>query len=401
MDVLPDEQTLEIRNAVREFFAAESPTSLVRAAEKNDAQCSLELWRRFTELGWPGVSLPEEHGGQGLPSIYFGTMCEEIGRHIAPVPLYSSIVPAMVLAKFGSTAQREQLKSVASGDRLLAFALQEQGGEWWPDRVATVARRSGMQLLIEGSKYFVDGASIADQCLVLARVIGETGVEEGVALVAVDLSLPGVHVERLVPMAKDSQGIVTLNNVRVWASELVGAPAEWEAAADMLRDLASLTLSCLMAGAARRLMEMAVAYVSDREAFGQPIGAFQAIQHMAADMINGVDGSEMLTREALWLLDQGFPASVEISQAKSFASEKCLMVARMAQQFHGGIGFIAEFDLNLWYRRVASWSLRCGTAAEHRGRIARALLDVPGNIRLGNTQMLPKVPDPLGHGTTA
>jgi alkylation response protein AidB-like acyl-CoA dehydrogenase len=164
---------------------------------------------------------------------------------------------------------------------------------------------------------------------------------------------------------------------------MVGTPASGRAITSELMDLAAAFTTALMVGAAGEATSRAVEYAKGRHAFGQPIGSFQAIQHMAADMTIGVDGAQLLVREAIWRLGCGLPAQVEVSQAKAFASEKCLMAVRMAQQIHGGIGFIAEFDQQLWYRRVASWSLRCGTTLDHRARVAEALLDVPGQVRLG------------------
>jgi alkylation response protein AidB-like acyl-CoA dehydrogenase len=96
-----------------------------------------------------------------------------------------------------------------------------------------------------------------------------------------------------------------------------------------------------------------------------------------------VDGGELLTFEALWKLDQGMPASVEVSQAKSFCNEKCEAAVRQSQSIHGGIGFMMEFDLQLWFRRISSWTMRMGTSFEHRARIAHALIDVPGEVTLG------------------
>jgi len=96
-----------------------------------------------------------------------------------------------------------------------------------------------------------------------------------------------------------------------------------------------------------------------------------------------VDGGEMLTFEALWKMDHGLPASVEVSQAKALCNEKCESVVRTSQVIHGGIGFMMEFDLHLWFRRVTAWTMRLGTTYDHRARIAAALLDVPGEVRLG------------------
>jgi len=146
-----------------------------------------------------------------------------------------------------------------------------------------------------------------------------------------------------------------------------------------------------MLGATRKDMEMAVEWSKYRKAFGQPIGAFQSLQHMCADMLMWVDGGDLLTFEALWKLDQGLPASVEVSQAKAFCNERCQAVVRGCQVIHGGIGFIMEFDLQLWYRRVCAWTTRLGTAFEHRAKVASALLDSPGQVILGRP--VPVVPE--------
>ena len=152
---------------------------------------------------------------------------------------------------------------------------------------------------------------------------------------------------------------------------------------ERMLDRGTALLCAQMLGAARKDIEMAIEYAKFREAFGQPIGAFQSLQHNCADMQIWIDGGDLLTFEALWKLDQGERASVEVSQAKSFCNEKCEAAVRQSQVIHGGIGFMMEFDLQLWFRRVSAWTMRMGTTYEHRARIARALIDVPGEVVLG------------------
>jgi alkylation response protein AidB-like acyl-CoA dehydrogenase len=193
-------------------------------------------------------------------------------------------------------------------------------------------------------------------------------------------------------MAKDNELRLRVDAVRVPASSVVGRLTD-AAPFETLIDLQAVILASLMHGAARRMLEFAVAFVKGREAFEQPIAAFQAMQHLAADMLNAVDGTELLCREALWRMANGLPARMEASQAKAFASERCVMVCRSAQQMHGGIGFMEEFDLALWYRRVVSWSLRGGTVFEHRARVAAALLSQRQPVRLGMTMRVPESVD--------
>ena len=187
----------------------------------------------------------------------------------------------------------------------------------------------------------------------------------------------------LTTLAKDKQSIVTFDQVRVPASNLVGQQDQgWELAQDML-DRGTALLCAQMVGAARKDSEMGIEYAKNRVAFGRPIGSFQSIQHLCADMTIWIDGCQLLTYEALWKMDQGLPAGLEVSQAKAFCNDKCEAAVRSSQVIHGGIGFMMEFDLHLWFRRVSAWTMRMGTTFEHRARIARTLLDQPGKVRLG------------------
>ena len=378
MDVLPDEQETLIQETAREFFAAESTPALVRAAEKDPSRYSAALWKKIADLGWLGISLPEDCGGQGLPLTYAGLLLEEAGRAIAPVPLHGTLVAALVLARHGSAAQRALLRQVVQGELILSFAVQGLQGAWSPAAEGLTGRAEGEYVVLNGSRTFVDGFRESGHCLVLYQAEGD-----GVAAALVDTTSAGMRGTDYVTTAKDSQARVDFDNVRVPKSALVGEPARGAAIARDLCDYAAALMTSQLAGATRRDMEFAVEYAGQREAFGQPIGAFQAIQHLCADMLIAVDGAQLLVHEALWRLDQGLPASIEVSQAKAFAGDKCIFVARSAQQIHGGIGFMMEFDLQLWYRRIVAWSLRCGSVREHRRQVAAALLDQPGKARLG------------------
>ncbi|MGI4946879.1 MAG: acyl-CoA dehydrogenase family protein, partial [Janthinobacterium lividum] len=366
MDVLLSDDEAEVQRAAAEFLAGESTPALVREAECDPQRISRALWARVAELGWLGISLPEASDGQGLPLSCLGLVFEELGRRIAPVPMLGTMACALVLARHGSGSQRALLRQVVAGELILTHALQEPDGRWSLDAVALGGRIDGAELVLSGQKAFVDNIHAAGRCLVVFRMLDGSGI--GLALV--DPAAPGIEATDLVTTAGDAQAMLRFEGVRVPVADMVGTPASGRAIALELMDLATAFTTALMVGAAGEATHRAVEYAKQRHAFGQPIGAFQAIQHMAADMTIGVDGAQLLVREAIARLGQGLPASVEVSQAKAFANAKCLAAVRMAQQIHGGIGFIAEFDQQLWYRRVAAWSLRCGTVAEHRARVA-------------------------------
>jgi alkylation response protein AidB-like acyl-CoA dehydrogenase len=386
MDVLLDEQEALIKETLREFLEAECTPLQVRAAEKDASGYSQALWRKFADGGWMGLSLPADCGGQDLPLPYLALLFEELGRHIAPLPVHSTLMPALIIAKYGSEAQKQLLPAVAQGNLLLSFAIQEPGGRWSTDAIALAGQPKDGGVVLSGRKLFVTDFRNAARCLVAFRwADGANKGSLGLALVDTDAS--GITSQTLVPLAKDQDCDVRFDGVHVPAENILSGGVD---AVNDLMDYASVFLACQMQGAARKVTEASAAYVSQRDAFGQPIGAFQAIQHLAADMLNAADGIELLSREAVWLLGANLPARVEVAQAKSFANERSLFACRSAQQMHGGIGFIADCDINLWYRKVASWGLRGGTTYEHRRLIARALLDTPENVRLGEAQRLPE-----------
>jgi alkylation response protein AidB-like acyl-CoA dehydrogenase len=323
--------------------------------------------------------------------MYLGLVLQEAGRALAPLPLHCSVVAASAVARAGSTELANVfLPPLIRGDSVMTWAFTERDPRFLPETVQMSARADGDAFVLNGNKMFVDFFPASDQCLVACRTAAASAQSEGLSLFLVDSKSAGISVTRLNSLAKDALCEVHFKDVRVPKARLVGTLHEaWPVISDML-DLGAVLLCTQMLGATRMDAEMAIEHAKFREAFGQPIGAFQSIQHTCADMIIWIDGGELLAYEALWKMDQGMPASVEVSQAKAFCNEKCVAVVRNSQSIHGGIGFMMEFDLHLWYRRVTSWTMRLGTSFEHRERVARALLDGPGRVILGGP--VPPVP---------
>jgi alkylation response protein AidB-like acyl-CoA dehydrogenase len=331
------------------------------------------------------LPLPEQYGGQGAPMSHLGLIMEEAGRHLAPVPLHSTMTVALALAKDGSAAQKQAiLPEVGKGNMILTWALIEVDPRYYhPDSLHLSATARGNDFILNGTKLFVDNFEASDKVLVVARTAPASGSSKGISLFLVDSRSTGVTNIPLVTTAKDRQSEVRFSNVRVPKTSMVGELNKGWPIAEAMLDRGVGLLCAMMVGAARKDAEMAIEYAKNRVAFGRPIGAFQSVAHACADMIMWVDGAQLLTYEALWKMDQGMPHGVEVSQAKSFSNERLQALVRASQSIHGGIGFMMEFNLHLWYRRVAAWSLRMGTTYEHRARIARALLDQPGKVMLG------------------
>ncbi|MEC9309846.1 MAG: acyl-CoA dehydrogenase family protein [Chloroflexota bacterium] len=384
MDVLPGEEEQMVKNLAREFLEAECPPSLAREMEKDDLGYPPDLWRKISNLGWFGMSLPESYGGQGLPITYLGLIAEELGRAIAPVPFHSTVVAALTLASHGTESQKQSiLPKVSSGDMVLSWAFQELNPKLIPDAIQTTATETDDGYVINGTKMFVDNFGAADNCIVTCRTSPPSLSNEGLSMFIINTKLPGISNLPLVTIAKDKQSKVTFDQVKLSKESLVGELDQgWPVAQEML-DKGAILLCAQMVGAARKDIEIGIEYTKNRVAFGRPIGAFQSVQHMCADMTIWVDGAQMLTYEALWKMDHGIPAGVDVSQAKAFCNDKCQAAVRSCQVLHGGMGFMMEFDLHLWYRRVCAWTMRLGTSFEHRARVSKALIEEPGRVRLG------------------
>ena len=384
MDVLPGEEEQMVKNLAREFLEAECPPSLAREMEKDNLGYPPELWKKISDLGWFGMSLPESYGGQGLPLSYLGLISEELGRVIAPVPFHSTMVAALTIAADGTDQQKQSiLPHISSGDMILTWAFQELNPKLNPESIRTTATETDGGYVINGTKMFVDNYVAADKILVTCRTSPATERSSGLSMFIIDTNLSGMIETPLVTIAKDKQSKVTFEGVKISKDDLIGELDQgWDIAVDML-DRGTALLCAQMVGAARKDIEIGIEYAKNRVAFGRPIGAFQSVQHMCADMTIWVDGAQMLTYEALWKMDEGIPASVDVSQAKAFCNDKCQAAVRSSQVLHGGMGFMMEFDLHLWYRRVCAWTMRLGTSFEHRARVSKALIEEPGRVRLG------------------
>ena len=384
MDVLPSEEEQMLKNLARQFLESESPPSLARAMEADELGYPPALWKKMADLGWFGLSLPEKYGGQGMPLTYLAIHMEEAGRAIAPVPFHCTMSVALAIAKHGTEQQRQELlPAVSRGELILTWAFTEADPRFVPEGIKAEATVDGDSLILSGSKMFVDAFNIAQKCLVVCRTGRASSGNEGLSLLLVDTGSSGISYNILTTLAKDKQCRVTFDNVRVPMTNLVGELNQGWPITQWMLERATALLCAQMVGATRKDAEMAIEYSKNRVAFGRPIASFQSIQHLCADMTLWVDGAQLLTYEALWKIDQGMPASVEVSQAKSFCNEKCEAVVRSSQTIHGGIGFMMEFDLHLWFRRVSAWTMRLGTSFEHRAKVAQALLDQPGRVRLG------------------
>lgn len=372
MDLDFSEEQEMLREMVRGVCREYAPVEVVRAMEDDPTGYPRELWKQLGELGLIGIVLPEEHAGGGQTLLEAAILYEELGRALAPAPHFPSAVMAgAALLDAGSEEQKKSwLPRIASGEAILTPAWHEPRRGFGPEGVQLVARREGDDYVLSGDKRHVLFASSADRLLTLVRT------PDGVDLLLVDPKAPGVTLEQQRSLASDTQYRVAFADVRVPASERVGAPgsgwATWERA--MLDGIVLLAAQAV--GGAQRALDITVEYAQERKQFDKPLGAFQAIAHYLADAATAVDGARTLVYEAAWARAAGKPTHKLAPMAKLFACNTFRDVTAMCQQVWGGVGFTLEYDIQLYFRRAKQLQITWWDTRTLEERVAAAVLDV-------------------------
>lgn len=335
-------------------------------------------WKKLSELGWPALLIPEEHGGYGRRLRDLAAVTSVFARHGIghPLTIVGAEVP-MLLLEAGTEDQRSHwLSAIAQEGLLVTTALWDPGHPYETSSVRTSWAVDENGYRIDGLKLPVSYVGLADAFVVLAR---ESASGE-LALFVVDRSTPGVNVEILPTTTEDPTGELRLDGVRVSASCRL-QDGDVAAAVRRATDVGAVLTSADLTTAAIRGLELSVAYVTEREQFGQPLGAFQAVHHHCADMYRDVEIMRVL---CTGVLDGGLDAVLsdrEVAIAKAKTSTTARRVLEMAHQLHGGVGFYTDYPLELLYRRSLVLQGEYGSSSWHRARLVRQLQADPATMQ--------------------
>ena len=377
MDFALNEEQEMLRKMARDFLENECPKTLVREMEEDEKGYSPELWKKMAELGWMGLAFPEEYGGEELGFLSLSVLIEEIGRALVPGPYLSTVAYCglTILAAGSDEQKKEFLPKIAKGDMIMTLALTEPSASWDAAGVETKAVAEGDDYVISGIKLFIPDAHVADYLLVAARTKESDNKEDGITLFLVDAKSPGINLTALKTIALDKQFEVALDKVKVPRKNILGELDKgWPIVEEM--KLKSMLAQCaLMVGGAQQVLEMTTNYAKERVQFGKPIGSFQMIQQKCADMATDVDGSRFITYQACWKAEEGLPCTLDASMAKAWVSEAYQRSCVEGHQIHGGIGFIKDHDMQLYYRRAKVSELAFGDADYHRELVAKQIID--------------------------
>src|SRR6204780_5444296 len=329
---LTDDQR-DIQRTARDLLSERSTFARVR--EHAEARSTDKaLWSELCELGWPGIAISEDNGGQGLGTIELSILCEELGRSLAPVPFLASTMAACVIEQAGSPEQRERwLPSLASGETIGALAGAVDGTA----ELVVSGAEAGVIVLIEE-----DGSG-----------------------------------RLLTPEEAEVSPIAAIDPPRS-AARVSAAEDAGEALEDGCPGLgqALVAVSSELVGVSGRALEMTLAYVKDRKQFGVPVGAYQAVSHRCAQMLLDTEKARSATAQAAWSADAKPEGLAEAAaMAKAVASDAGREVTASAIQAHGGIGFTWQADVQWMSQHSQIDSVLLGGSSRHRARLASILAD--------------------------
>ena len=362
-----------LRESVRRFLADKAPITYVRSAYENDAPGlgHDDVWAELRDIGAIGLLVPEAHGGAGMGMVDAAVVLEELGRSLCPAPYASTAIGAvsLVTAAGAPREHRFLLPGLAEGSTIGTLALFEAGRRYLWREPATSARVDGEVWRIDGTKVHVPDGVAANLFLATARdpdgALGVFALQRDDSGLSVEAS-PSVDGSR-------KESTVVLEGARGWR---LGSGDSSEAVA---RTLDKLAVAHVVdgVGAAQRALELAVEYAKERVQFDKPIGSFQAVQHLCADMLRALELGRAAGYYASWAADDAEPGEAHRAavMAKAFASDAYAQLGGSAIQVFGGIGFTWEHDIHLFYKRLLSLSASLGNSSEHLAELARIAID--------------------------
>jgi alkylation response protein AidB-like acyl-CoA dehydrogenase len=319
-----------------------------------------DLWARLAEAGVVGASLREDVGGGGLGFTELALLLEQVGAHVAPVPLLETVLcAALPIDTFGTPEQRTRdLPDVAAGRAYLTAALVETGRDDLR-RPLTAATADGNGFRLSGTKTAVPLAALARRILVPASL-----PDGRVVIALVEPGAEGLVVRPQTATSGQPQGELELTDVQVAAADVLAGPDRGGEVLDWLLDRATTGVAATALGVSGRALKLSAEYTTNRVQFGRPIATFQAVGHRLADAYVDVEAMRLTLLQAVWLLDSGLDARTEVAVAKWWAAEGGHRVAHAAQHVHGGVGVDVEYPLSRYFRwsKQLEFSLGAGTA---------------------------------------
>jgi alkylation response protein AidB-like acyl-CoA dehydrogenase len=375
MDLTLTDEQAAFRALAREFLDREVVPH--RAAWDRAESVDLAIIPKLGDLGFFGLTIPEEYGGVGGDYLTYVLAAEELGRAdsaIRGIVSVSSGLFGTSVLQHGTEEQKQRwLPDVATGRALGCFGLTEPGNGSDAGNLRTRARRDGDDWVIDGEKVFITNGTWADVALVFARTSDDG--PRGVSAFLVPTDTPGfvaTEITGKLGLRGQATAALSFDGVRVPADALLGEEGKGFRIAMQTLDKGRVTIAASCVGIVQGCLEETVRYTGEREQFGRPIASYQLVQEMIADMSVDADAARLLTWRAADLMQRGEPFGTAASKAKLFASEAAVRATNLAVQAFGGYGFIDEYPVQKYLRDARVMTLYEGTSQVQKLLIGRA-----------------------------
>ena len=374
MDFSFTEEQVLLRDSVRKLMDRVATTEYVARVDRERAYPH-ELYDAWVQAGLFGLPFPEEFGGIGGSVLDLALVCEEFGRTSADLVMaYAApLFCGLTVARKGSDEQkRKWIPRLIEGKIKFSIGISEPDAGSDVGAIRTNACNDGKEWVLNGRKVWQSGAGAKDNVICLyARTDMDAHYRQGMSLFLVENNRPGIEMRKLDMLGRHCMGTyeVTLDNVRVPEDQLIGGVNNgWDALLSGLQT-ERITVAACDVGSAQGAVDLALAYAKERKQFGRPIGNFQSIAHLLADMQTEVEAARSLMYRAAWMVDAGKNAMNEINMAKLFASEVYVKVANLGMHIYGGYGYSMEFPMQRHYRDSRIATIVAGTSEIMRNMI--------------------------------
>jgi len=373
MDFTFTEEQEMLRKMARDFLGAECPRDTVRKLIKDEKGFTPELWAKMTELGWPGLIIPEQYGGVGGSFMDIVALVEEMGRGALVGPFFSSLVGTLAVLEMASDQQKaDLLPKIASGKLILTTAFSEPGVGYELDAIQCQATAEGDDWVINGTKLFVENAHLADLMLVATKTKHATK-QEGLDLFLVDPKSPSVACSMIDTISGDKQSKVIIKGLKLTEAKRLGEAHRGKDRITRLLEMATVLKCAEMQGGAQQVLDMTVTFLKERIQFEKPVGTLGALQTHAANMAVDLEGMKYITYQVAWKVNENLPFAKDVAMAKSWCSDAYRRICDLAHQCHGAIGFCEDHDLPLYSKRSKVSEFAFGDGLFQRRFVAKEI----------------------------
>jgi len=367
-----------LRESVRDFMERECPPEYVRELDEKE-QYPYDLYGKMAKLGWFGLPFPEEYDGSGLGAVDFVIVGEEMSRFSYEIAagFGISIFCGLNILENGNEEQKNfYIPKMIKNEIRLSISITEPNAGSDAASLMTSAVLDGDSWVINGQKTFQTAADAKNNIMsVYVRTDRGLPKHKGISLILVPSNNPGVEIRRIKTLGRKMlhTNEVFFEDVRVPKGNMVGELNNgWKILLSGL-ELERLYGCSTFIGSSQTVVDMALEHSKQRVQFGRPIGTFQAIGHMLADMQTEVDAARLLTYRAAWMYDQGMPCMKEVSMAKLFGSETYARLSNQGMQIMGGYGYSLEYDMQRHFRDSRIITVSAGSSQMQRTVISRAM----------------------------